>query len=237
MPITSQKHIEEVNLFYSKLSILCYVHQKIDRLNKINTMSYTEHPMSRIIVGLSLTSVAILTIWMRLVILPQIITTIAICYDLYSSRKIIGMYQSHVLLEAYGIYCHICNIMLFDIYQKNFNDVVKILIVSQLGDILQYVTGKKYGKNYVGWISPNKTYEGYLGGLILTLLIVAPFYEIYTIIAIYMQSIIGGLLSSYIKRSYAIKDYSCVLGSHGGWLDRSDSIYFPIIIKFLCLWI
>lgn len=171
--------------------------------------------------------------YLHLIFLPYIITISAISYDLYITRTIVGMYNSHVLLEVYGIFCYISNMILFEMYKNYFDNVIKILIVSQLGDILQYIIGRRYGVSYVGWLSPKKTYEGYIGGFIATILILMPFYNVYSVFVVYIFAVIGGLISSYIKRYYNIKDYSTVLGNHGGWLDRSDSIYLPTIVEFI----
>ena len=54
---------------------------------------------------------------------------------------------------------------------------------------------------------------------------------VYEIVLIYLLGIVSGLLSSLFKRLVGIKDYSDLLGPHGGWVDRIDSIIIPLILK------
>ena len=87
-----------------------------------------------------------------------------------------------------------------------------------------------FGKNKIGWISPNKTYEGYIGGYIGILIIY--FIKSYNFIdlnLIYFFGIFGDLFFSYIKRKIGIKDYSEILLSHGGVLDRLDAFFIAIL--------
>ena len=118
------------------------------------------------------------------------------------------------------------------LYYLNYYDqssVISIIIITQLSDIYQYIVGYFIGRNKIGTISKNKTYEGYLGGIVLTYLTFIWFYKSIDILVIYALGIIGGLLSSFFKRKLGIKDYSNLLGPHGGWIDRTDSIILPSI--------
>jgi phosphatidate cytidylyltransferase len=119
-------------------------------------------------------------------------------------------------------------------------DIILILLIIVISDIFQELIGKKYGKNKIGWVSPNKTYEGYIGGYIGILI----FYFIYNhfsnitsrdinfiyINIIYLLGVMGDLFFSLIKRNAGVKDYSNILLSHGGVLDRLDSFIFALYI-------
>jgi len=81
-------------------------------------------------------------------------------------------------------------------------------------------------------ISPNKTYEGLLGGFLMsvcTFLIIGKILEFtvfFTIIAgvgICVSSFLGDFSASWIKRKYGVKDFSSALPGQGGFLDRFDS--------------
>ena len=107
-----------------------------------------------------------------------------------------------------------------------------------------YFTGKAIGKNKL-WpaISPNKTIEGSLGGVVIALLIALVFAFIYPdVIGIGRAVMIGliaavagqlgDLIQSAYKRVRGIKDSGSLLPGHGGVLDRCDSwlIVFPLLI-------
>ena len=117
----------------------------------------------------------------------------------------------------------------FVIYRNNPLFIIKVLFISQLSDVYQYLIGSNFGKYKIGWISPNKTYEGYIGGFIMTLITFIWKYSFIEITIIYILGILGGLLSSILKRKLDIKDYSNLLGTHGGWYDRIDSVILPIL--------
>jgi phosphatidate cytidylyltransferase len=119
--------------------------------------------------------------------------------------------------------------------------VLSIVAITQASDIYQYIVGYCctytnlgfiIGNNKIGGISKNKTYQGYVGGFILTYLTFIYFYDYVYISGIYFLGISGGLISSYFKRQQGIKDYSNLLGPHGGWIDRTDSIILPAIFAF-----
>ena len=118
----------------------------------------------------------------------------------------------------------------------NFN--LYILIVISF-DIFSYLVGKNFGLNKLIKISPNKTYEGLFGGIIISLLVSLLFsfaYEIkinlelvFFIIIIIFSAFIGDIVESYLKRKNNIKNSSEFIPGHGGVFDRFDSFIFSII--------
>lgn len=116
------------------------------------------------------------------------------------------------------------------------------VIVVQASDVLQYVFGKLFGKTpIVPILSPNKTWEGFIGGvgsatLLGTLLWWATpgtWWEAGVMsFMICLFGFWGGLIMSAIKRDRGVKDYGRVLGGHGGMLDRVDSLCFSAPIFF-----
>lgn len=115
--------------------------------------------------------------------------------------------------------------------------------VAWCADAGAYFTGVFLGKHKLcPKISPNKTVEGFLGGLIVgtlsAALVVVAYSFIYTgamfnyllIIllgfAVSIISVLGDLTFSLIKRSCKIKDFGSVFPGHGGFLDRFDSVVF-----------
>ena len=112
-------------------------------------------------------------------------------------------------------------------------------------DTSSYVFGSLFGRNYLfARISPKKTYEGLLGGVLCTNLLFViyilffnkPYYSlslIFLINLIIMFSFIGDLLESYFKRLNNIKNSSSFLPGHGGFFDRFDSFVLSIIFLFI----
>lgn len=97
----------------------------------------------------------------------------------------------------------------------------RIIFYSNVSDAVQQLVGKKWGKTrIVRYISPNKTAEGYLGGF-LAMSLVSYFTNID--LMYFFSGIVGDLMCSYSKRKMGIKDWSKILGSHGGILDRFNS--------------
>jgi phosphatidate cytidylyltransferase len=128
----------------------------------------------------------------------------------------------------------------------NFGPDAKLLlflvIVVQLSDVLQYVWGKLAGRHKIApKISPNKTWEGFLGGTLSATAIgtglwwLTPFsppaaFGISFLIT--MLGFAGGLVMSAIKRDRGVKDYGTMIGGHGGILDRMDSVIFTAPVFF-----
>jgi phosphatidate cytidylyltransferase len=95
--------------------------------------------------------------------------------------------------------------------------------------MIQYLCGKFFGYHHFTTIT-TKTLEGYWGGLFLTELIFIN--SGWDFMKLNMIGMLGGLFSSYLKRSLGIKHWSNLLGPHGGVGDRLDSLIFPIIYYF-----
>ncbi|CAH0213057.1 Phosphatidate cytidylyltransferase [Peribacillus sp. Bi96] len=108
-----------------------------------------------------------------------------------------------------------------------------------------YFIGKSLGKRKL-WpeISPNKTVEGFIGGLFSAMIVGALFYAFssldYTLLQLLMISLIigvfgqlGDLVQSAYKRHYGVKDSGKLLPGHGGILDRLDSVIFILPILHL----
>ena len=125
-------------------------------------------------------------------------------------------------------------------YIDNLDFIINYLILIELNDVYQYISGNILGKRKITPnISPNKTVEGLIGGIILTTLtaillkyLVKINYQILFIPFISLIGFIGDIFISYLKRRVDLKDSGTLLLGHGGILDRVDSLIFtaPIIL-------
>ena len=113
-----------------------------------------------------------------------------------------------------------------------------------VNDTFAYLSGSLLGKHKLfPRISPKKSWEGAIGGGLMTIIIglcVSPYIEGYTIrdtaiisCIVVVFGIYGDLLESLFKRSIEIKDSGNILPGHGGILDRFDAIIFTIHAIFV----
>ncbi len=121
-----------------------------------------------------------------------------------------------------------------------------LVILTQLNDVAQFLWGKAIGRTQAApSVSPNKTVEGFLGGLGSTLVLavlIAPLLTPFDIpTALLAGAIIayggffGDLVISALKRDLGVKDAGSLLPGHGGVLDRLDSLAFaaPLFFHFV----
>lgn len=125
---------------------------------------------------------------------------------------------------------------------QNSKLVLFFVLVVQISDVLQYVWGKLLGKHkIVPLISPNKTVEGFWGGVLSATAIgtalwrVTPFNwwqaGLFSFL-ITLMGFFGGLVMSAIKRDRGVKDYGTLIEGHGGVMDRIDSLCFAAPVFF-----
>lgn len=112
-------------------------------------------------------------------------------------------------------------------------------------DTFAYICGKLFGKHKLyEKISPKKTIEGFIGGLLFTQIaafVIFRYMEIgasltfwmCTALGISIIGTIGDLIESKYKRQAGVKDSGSIMPGHGGILDRFDSILFAAPFIFL----
>ena len=113
-----------------------------------------------------------------------------------------------------------------------------------INDTMAYIVGSLIGKTPLSAISPKKTWEGTLGGIILATIIAWIIawqfdFDIKTMVVIALVSAItgtfGDLFESKLKRMAGVKDSGSFMPGHGGFLDRFDSLLFAIPFVWLFL--
>ena len=120
--------------------------------------------------------------------------------------------------------------------------LLSIIIATDVGG---YIFGKVFGGKKLTKVSPNKTYSGALGSLILSIIAAFLFFTfqkkflfidlnfIFVVLAISLTSQFGDILISFLKRRAKIKDTGSLLPGHGGMLDRIDGLLFALPLGIL----
>lgn len=120
-----------------------------------------------------------------------------------------------------------------------------LLLVVWLGDAGAYYVGKQFGRHKLSpRISPKKTVEGLIGGVITSIAAAVvihftffPAFPLFHAIVagaiLSVAGVIGDLTESMWKRSAAVKDSGTLIPGHGGFLDRFDSIFFTTPILYI----
>jgi phosphatidate cytidylyltransferase len=131
-------------------------------------------------------------------------------------------------------------------------DLVLLLFVCVvLGDTLAYYVGKRLGRHRLApQISPNKTWEGFLGAMVGAtagaLIAHLWFYQRLPLthvlplgLLLGVTGVLGDLAESVVKRACQVKDSSGLLPGHGGIFDRTDNLLFasPVLYYYYVLWL
>ena len=126
------------------------------------------------------------------------------------------------------------------------NIAAGILCLTWINDTGAYLVGSKFGKTPLfPRISPKKTWEGTIGGIVFCILSGFLIHRVFGVLSLTDWMVVGGiasvfgtlgdLIESMLKRSVGVKDSGSFLPGHGGFLDRFDSFIFEIPFVFLYL--
>ncbi len=129
---------------------------------------------------------------------------------------------------------------------EGFSYIATLVILVGCNDTFAYVFGVLLGKHHLApKISPKKTWEGFIGGLIFTsigsalafyyLLDHHPLIGALAGFAGVLAATVGDLVESAIKRDLSIKDMGTLLPGHGGMLDRLDSALITAPVMWCCI--
>lgn len=174
-------------------------------------------------------------IYIALVVLVVMASYNAFTQNIKSRDYLVILYPTIPFLCFFSIYVNF-----------GVKTIIWLIVTVAVADISAYFGGRLFGKSPLCPISPKKTLEGALIGLVIAILIgtiigmstkgfVASFFITFAIATI---SIFGDLYESSLKRSANVKDSGNILPGHGGMLDRVDGLLFSsVIMLFLLDWI
>jgi len=238
----------------------------------------------RILTGLALLGVAVLTAYMDSLFLTWAILGIAYLFSFYEAMKLFGEEDSKfyvyavlvwiaaafypypeglifvILVIAISIMAHkkevnfkilapffypsISMLFLFTLYKDfGMGMLIWLVVVVASTDTAAYFVGKSIGKTPFSPTSPNKTWEGVIGGILIAtiagtfvgLMHYSFFIAIMISFLVSTASVWGDLFESYLKREAGVKDSGTIFPGHGGFLDRLDGYLFGVVIMVFIL--
>lgn len=137
------------------------------------------------------------------------------------------------------LYAGLLPLFLLKLRAEETHALLRLLAFVWAVDILSYYVGRSLGRNRLSpRLSPKKTWEGLVGGATagaLTMFLFHGFKGLLWSPLLVAVALMGDLFKSFIKRQAGIKDFSDVLGEHGGFTDRFDSLLFTAPVYLFLL--
>ncbi len=165
--------------------------------------------------------------------------------EIENITRSLGIIHWSIMLTVFS-FSHIVYILSFPAKDGfsagNGGTVLFLIVITEINDIFQFTCGKLFGKNkIIPSVSPNKTVEGFVGGMICTTIVgsllsfLLPINLDKTIILTILLCIVGfggDITLSAVKREHKIKDMGTSIPGHGGMMDRLDSLAFTSLVFF-----
>ncbi len=197
----------------------------------------------------------------NLIAIAVAFTVVAVFIVVFDFEKIIfTSIASSIVFSGYVLFCinnilRLKNIMPIETY--GYDAAFLVVLCGGIawgGDIMAYFSGYLFGKHKMApKLSPKKTIEGAVGGILGSVVIALGMTYIYGLTAYSQNSIVadigenwiflavfaamgsfvgivGDLFASAVKRQQGIKDYGNIMPGHGGVLDRFDSFFLVAVI-------
>ena len=174
-----------------------------------------------------------------------IMSFLMLSYTVMSKNRFNFMDAAFCTLSV--VYIGIGFMYFYETREHGLHFILFALLVVWLTDTGAYIFGRLFGKHKL-WplISPNKTIEGFIGGIISSLIVAVIFGQSFDMhvslwllipltMLLSMFGQLGDLVESGLKRHFGVKDSGNVMPGHGGILDRFDSFIFvlPLLNLFL----
>lgn len=174
-------------------------------------------------------------------LIASLMLTIFLPVVLYHDEKVYNIKDAFYLLG--GIFFLGFSMSLFYMYRTVGLEIILFLfLITMITDSYAYFVGRLIGRNkLLESISPNKTWEGTIGGSLVGSFVCTVYYltvvnnnisvPVIFMVILFLSLVgqFGDLFFSAIKRKYNIKDFSNIMPGHGGVLDRLDSIIFVML--------
>jgi len=229
-----------VSLFYSTVSLISFY--------KTETQNY----ISKLLKEDILITLDTEMLFLVLLVITLVVSVKCIVF-LFDDTQIVSKISKYVYLIGYIMLPFLFIVKIsFGIKDYNPKIIIGLFILIWTNDTFAYLVGKSIGKHKLfERISPKKTIEGFLGGVVFAALagfLISKFYIrpnpefsgksilIWMIIALIVSvfGTIGDLIESKFKRIAGVKDSGSIMPGHGGVLDRLDSVIFvaPVIYLF-----
>jgi len=189
----------------------------------------------------------------QILLLPAVIFLffgIPLIFHMLAYRSSDNKWNKEVIEKAVIGPIYIClpiaMLILVDMHPNGNIWIFFLLAVIFANDTGAFYAGKTLGRHKLyREVSPNKTWEGAFGGLILGLIIAFIFLKVDAlkvhnpdigilclVIGLSIAAQAGDLVESMIKRIYGVKDSGSILPGHGGALDRIDGLLFAIPVLY-----
>ena len=156
-------------------------------------------------------------------------------------KKILKIFVNTFFIIYITAFCYFFYFLSYYFFTKIV--LFTLILGCVASDIGGYLFGKFFKGRKLTKISPNKTYSGAIGSIILTNISISMIFFLHTNSSSYLILIvstmtsfscqIGDLLFSFLKRKANIKDTGSILPGHGGVLDRLDGILLGVPIGYI----
>lgn len=181
------------------------------------------------------------------ILIITILSSLYLIYQLYAKKEIkFSNDRSKLGVTIRYVIFSMCFLILLPFYENSFHPylMISILSIIWVNDSFAFLIGKNFGKNKLfPSVSPKKTIEGLLGGLVFSLLaglLISKYNLDFSMVNWLTISVIvsligtvGDLVESKFKRQANIKDSGNIMPGHGGILDRLDSLLFAAPFVYL----
>ena len=172
-------------------------------------------------------------------LLSVFVAHVFLIYWLFSNKTIKLGYLSKTLLTLFyiGMGCFFIIVLGGNADEFQPKNILLFFVLTWANNSFAYMVGRKLGKNPLfSRVSPKKTWEGLIGGLIFTFITAYIFQNFYPeqsmgsyITVTFLTSVFatfGDLIQSQFKRYAKVKDSGSLIPGHGGFFDRMDSAIF-----------